>query len=98
LKTEIAGTLEDETRLVTGGASGMGLEIAKTFAAAVGRVTIADIDAAEKTAPALGAAHLGVPMDVTDGDAIQRGVDKVIKAPAPSVIEDFGEEILGALA
>jgi 3-hydroxybutyrate dehydrogenase len=90
LKTEIAGTLEDETRLVTGGASGMGLEIAKTFAAAVGRVTIADIDAAEKTAPALGAAHLGVP--------IQRGVDKVIKAPAPSVIEDFGEEILGALA
>jgi len=74
--------LTDKTCIVTGGASGIGLDIARTFAEAGGRVAIADIDldAANKAAQELGDGHMGVDMDVTDEDAVQRGVDKVIAA------------------
>jgi len=68
--------------IITGGASGIGLEIAKRFAAAGGKVVIADIDidAANEAAKSLGDGHMGVDMDVTDEGAVQRGVDKVIDA------------------
>jgi len=73
--------LKDKICLITGGASGIGLEIAHTFARAGGKIVIADIDAdaADKAARDLGDGHLGVEMDVTDEDAVQRGVDKAIK-------------------
>lgn len=73
-------TLTDKICIITGGASGIGLEIAKVFAQAGGKIVIADIDldAAEKAARALGGSHMGVDMDVTDAGAVQRGVDKVI--------------------
>lgn len=81
-KGETTMTLDERICIITGGASGIGLEIAKTFAAAGGTVAIADIDpdAAKEAAGALGAAHMGVAMDVTDEGAVQRGVDKVIDA------------------
>ena len=75
-------TLTDKICIITGGASGIGLDIAQTFAKAGGKVAIADInlDAARAAAKELGDGHMGVDMDVTDEDAVQRGVDKVIDA------------------
>ncbi len=72
--------LTDKICIITGGASGIGLDIARTFAEAGGKIVIADIDieAADKAAKDLGEGHMGVDMDVTDEAAVQRGVDKVI--------------------
>jgi 3-hydroxybutyrate dehydrogenase len=66
---------------VTGGASGIGLEIAKVFAAAGGKVAIIDIDirGAKSVADALGSDHIAIEMDVTDPDAVERGIDKVVE-------------------
>jgi len=74
--------LDGKICVITGGASGIGLEIAKGFAAAGGKVVIADIDldAANAAAKTLGEDHMGLDMDVTDPDAVQRGIDKVIDA------------------
>lgn len=74
--------LDGKICIITGGASGIGLEIAKRFAAAGGKVVIADIDidAANEAAKSLGDGHMGVDMDVTDPDAVQTGIDKVIDA------------------
>lgn len=68
--------------VITGGASGIGLEIATRFAAAGGKVATADInrDAAKAAAESLGDGHMGVDMDVTDPGAVQRGIDKVLEA------------------
>ena len=78
-------TLDDKVCIITGGASGIGLEIAKCYAAAGGVVAIADInlDAAQKTAKILGGQnggkHMAVKMDVTDPDMVKAGVDAVAK-------------------
>ena len=68
--------------IVTGGASGIGLEIARVFAEAGGIVAIADLDSdgAQEAARNLGKEHLGITMDVADEEAVQRGVDQVIAA------------------
>lgn len=58
--------------LVTGGAAGIGLAIARAFAARRGRVAILDVDGAEAAARAaeLGPRHLGFAGDVTDEAAV----------------------------
>ncbi|GGY05944.1 3-hydroxybutyrate dehydrogenase [Litchfieldella qijiaojingensis] len=73
-------TLNGKICVVTGGASGIGLAIAKHFAGAGGKVALADIDieGAEAAADELGQDHIAVEMDVTDPDAVQRGIDKVV--------------------
>jgi len=70
--------LKDKVAVVTGAASGIGKEIARTFAREGARIVIADLDpaAAKATAAELGGADraLGVAMDVSDEGQVEAGI------------------------
>lgn len=73
--------LEGKVAFITGGASGIGLAIARSFAAAGMKVVIADIqtDALEKAAAELKGSNadvLAIELDVTDRDAMARAADE----------------------
>ncbi|BEU99895.1 3-hydroxybutyrate dehydrogenase [Novosphingobium olei] len=76
--------LNNKVCIVTGAASGIGLAIAKRYAAAGGKVAIADLklDAAQAAADAINADHadaaLAVAMDVTSEDQVNTGVAQVV--------------------
>lgn len=74
--------LANKVAVVTGAASGIGKEIARTFAAEGAKVVIADLDlkAAQATATELGGADkaLGVAMDVTQEDQVDAGMANVV--------------------
>jgi 3-hydroxybutyrate dehydrogenase len=75
--------LKDKIAVITGGASGIGKEIAMTFAREGAKIVIADLDqkAADATAAELDAASgraLGVAMDVANEDQVNAGIDKAI--------------------
>jgi 3-hydroxybutyrate dehydrogenase len=76
--------LDGKVALVTGAASGIGLEIAKRYLEADGRVVIADLnaEAATRVAQELGSAKsvIAVGMDVTDEQQVNAGVDKAVAA------------------
>ena len=77
--------LEGRSAIVTGAASGIGREIALTFARQGARVAIADMnkDAAEQTAAAIrgnGGEAISVAMDVTDEAAVNAGVGEMVAA------------------
>ena len=77
--------LKDKVTIVTGAASGIGREIARTYAREGARVAVADLNAqaAETAAAELRAAGgqaMAVAMDVTDEDAVNRGVAAVVAA------------------
>jgi 3-oxoacyl-[acyl-carrier protein] reductase len=78
--------LENKVAIITGGASGIGLETARIFAREGAQVAIADlnVDGAEAAAKSLpGSGHLGFGCNVTDSAR----VDKVVAA----TIEAFGK-------
>ncbi|MBP2292826.1 3-hydroxybutyrate dehydrogenase [Azospirillum rugosum] len=76
--------LKDKVALVTGAASGIGKEIARTFAREGARVVIADLnlDAAEATARELNETAplgaFGIAMDVADEAQVEAGMAKVV--------------------
>jgi len=77
--------LKDKAAIVTGAASGLGLEIARTYAREGARMAIADLNAeaasaAAKDIRASGVEAISVAMDVTDEKAVSDGVGAVVKA------------------
>ena len=75
--------LKDKVAVITGAASGIGKEIAITFAREGGKVVIADLDqeAADATAAELdptGARAIGVAMDVANEEQVNAGIAKSI--------------------
>ena len=77
--------LKDKVCIVTGAASGIGKEIALTFAREGGKVAIADLnrDAAKAAAAeiaATGASAMGVAMNVADEAQVNAGVAEVVRA------------------
>ncbi len=75
--------LKDKVAIVTGAASGIGKQIAKTFVREGARVVIADVNqkAADATATELGGAGkaLGVAMDVTNEQQVDAGVARTVQ-------------------
>ncbi len=77
--------LKDKVAIVTGAASGIGLEIAQTFSREGARVGIADINpdgarAAARIIVNSGGQAMAVSMDVTDETAVENGVKAVVEA------------------
>jgi 3-hydroxybutyrate dehydrogenase len=77
--------LEGKSAIVTGAASGLGREIALTFAREGARVAVADLDrvAADRVAAeirAAGGEGIGVAMDVGSEDAVTAGVAATVAA------------------
>jgi 3-hydroxybutyrate dehydrogenase len=75
--------LKDRVAIVTGAASGIGKEIAATFAREGAKVVIADLNKGTAQAAAEeigGKGALGVAMDVTDEAQVNAGVAETVKA------------------
>jgi 3-oxoacyl-[acyl-carrier protein] reductase len=79
--------LEERTAVITGGAQGLGFEIAKTFACHGARVVIGDLDEERAGAAAASIASpdraLGLACDVTDADAVQNLLDRGVEHFGP---------------
>ena len=77
--------LKDKVAVITGAASGIGKEIARTFALEGAKLVIADLDeqGAAATAEELGGSErraIGVGMDVTSEPQVEAGMSKAIGA------------------
>jgi 3-hydroxybutyrate dehydrogenase len=72
--------LDGKTALITGAASGIGKAIAEIYAAAGGKIAIADLnqagaDSAAAEIKAKGGEAMGIAMDVSDEQAVETGTD-----------------------
>jgi 3-hydroxybutyrate dehydrogenase len=96
--------LEDKVAVVTGAASGIGREIARTFAHARARVVIADLDAAAAAATAReldssGQRTLAVAMDVTSEADVEAGMTAAVTrfGRIDILVSNAGIQIVGPL-
>ena len=85
MATQLSSQLAGKVALVTGSASGIGKDIAETYAQAGAAVGIADLNfaGAQATADAINAAGgkaIAIEMDVTSEEAVQAGTQKLIEA------------------
>ncbi|TDQ84118.1 NAD(P)-dependent dehydrogenase (short-subunit alcohol dehydrogenase family) [Dongia mobilis] len=73
--------LRGRRAIVTGGAAGIGLAIARQFHAAGMRVAIADLDAAAagKAAAELGPEHMGIAIDVRERASVVQAFESVVQ-------------------
>ena len=80
-KIDLAG----QTAVVTGGAQGLGLAIAKRIAASGAKVCLWDVNGKELTAAAasIGQAASSVVVDITDPDAVIQAVAKTEEEAGP---------------
>ena len=78
----MSNQLQGKIAIVTGAASGIGKEIAATYAREGARVAIADMNlaAAQSAAESIGASAMAVAMDVTDEAQVDAAVAQVVKA------------------
>ncbi|NDK39203.1 3-hydroxybutyrate dehydrogenase [Pseudoxanthomonas gei] len=90
--------------VVTGAASGIGKEIAHTLAKAGARVAIADLnlEGAQSVADEItlaGGTALGVAMDVTDEEAVNAGIARVVEqlGPVDILVSNAGIQIINAI-
>ena len=97
-------SLKDKTAIVTGAASGIGKEIAETYAQAGAKVAIADLnlDAAKAVAEAInkaGGKAMGVAMNVTDEAQVNAGCEAVAKAfgPVDILVSNAGIQIVNPI-
>jgi NAD(P)-dependent dehydrogenase (short-subunit alcohol dehydrogenase family) len=69
----------DSITVITGGAGGIGLAMARRFAADGARIVVADLDETRsaQAATGLGEGHLGIALDVTDGAAVDAAVARI---------------------
>ncbi len=74
--------LKDKVAVITGSASGIGKEIAETFAKEGAKVVIADLnfDKANEVAKNIGSHAMAVGMDVTSEAEVDKGIEKVISS------------------
>jgi 3-hydroxybutyrate dehydrogenase len=76
--------LTDKVAVITGAASGIGKEIARTYAREGAKIVIADLNqqGADATAAELGgpARAIGVAMDVTNEEQVEAGIAKAVAA------------------
>lgn len=76
--------LKDQVALITGAASGIGLEVVRTFVREGARVAIADIDGTEASKAAVelsrgGGQAIALAMDVTREDQVEAGITLVVQ-------------------